>query len=110
MIDAPKTFTPTSEELHALRRVFDGAREYHGGAARLRSFLLAWHNGAEFYGFDFADLWSLDPDNLRDVMTLINMIARGPVGWYPAENGYGAQIQQLIETFKPKRRPRKRRA
>ena len=75
-------FTLTEIERAALDRLFTLAEGFSGGATRARSLLCAWWNGAELGGFDFADLWSFDRDNLAAAVTVIHLIARAPCGTY----------------------------
>lgn len=103
------TFKPTDEERAALERCFDRAFGLHGGARRVRSLLFAWHNATELGGFDLSDLFAMDEDYLRDALAVINLIGRGPMGWYPPEYGYRRHMEALIEQFgSSKAKPRKR--
>jgi UDP-N-acetylmuramoyl-L-alanyl-D-glutamate--2,6-diaminopimelate ligase len=44
----------------AVDRLFDLASSDTGQAGRVANFLLAWHNGADWGGFDLADLFGVD--------------------------------------------------
>lgn len=90
---------PKPDELAALRRCFDRARGSSGGESRVRRVLFAWHNAVELGGLDLADLWSLSPAWLEDVLTVMAMIARGPQGWYADRYGFGAEMRELIEMY-----------
>jgi hypothetical protein len=96
---------PTEQECEALAFCFRVAAMGYGGARRIRSLIFSWHNAAELGGFDLTDLWSLDEQHRAAVLTLINMIARGPLGWYPSHYGYGADMMALIETYGPEAVP-----
>ena len=91
-------FTPTDTERAALKRLFDLAEGYGGGAVRARSLLCAWWNGAELGGFDFADLWSFDELNLAAAVTVIKMIARTPSGTYADSiEGFDERMRALAQ-------------
>lgn len=91
-------FTPTDAEFAALERLFALAEGYGGGATRARSLLCAWWNAAELGGFDFADLWSFDQQNLVDVITVIKMIAGAPVGTYADSiDGFEQRMRALAK-------------
>ena len=100
------TFTPTDAERAALDRIFDLAEGYGGGAARARSLLCAWWNGAELGGFDFADLWSFDDKNLAAAVTVMTMIARTPQGTYAdAIDGFDGRMRALADRRAAERTP-----
>lgn len=100
---------PTEAEADSLAFCFRIALEHdHGGAQKLRRLLYAWHNGRELGGFDFADLWSFDETYLKHALTVINMIARSPVGWYAEHYGYGADMIAIIEQHHPSGGDRRR--
>jgi len=95
---------PTKAECDSLAFCFCVALEHdHGGARRLRSLLYAWHNARELGGFDFADLWSLDDTYRGHALTVINMIARSPQGWYAEHYGYAADMAAIVDTYGPHR-------
>lgn len=94
---------PSEREADALAFVFRVAPMQYGAAGRIRQLLFAWHNAGELGGFDLADLWSLDDEHRAAALTLIGMIGRSPVGWYPSHYGYAADMMALIETYGPAR-------
>ena len=104
------TYALTDLERTALGRMFDLAEGFSGGSVRARSLLCAWWNATELGGFDFADLWSFDDDHLAAVLTVINLIARMPVGTYADRwPEYADRMQALAQRRAAERKPRRRR-
>lgn len=93
---------PSKEEREALAFAFEAAAGSSGGQTRMRRLLFAWFNAQELGGFDFTDLWSLDQRHLSAALTIIRMIARSPMGWYPEHYGYDADMTALVETYGPR--------
>jgi hypothetical protein len=89
------TFTPTDVELDALEHIFTLAEGHSGGSRRARSLLGAWWNGGELGGFDFADLWSLDPQ----AVVVVQLICRLPAGTYAHDlpGTFGPRMRALHE-------------
>jgi hypothetical protein len=88
-------FTPTDAELAALEHIFTLAEGHSGGSRRARSLLGAWWNGDELGGFNFADLWSLDPQ----AVVVVQLICRLPPGTYAHDlpGTFGERMRRLHE-------------
>jgi hypothetical protein len=91
------TYGLHASEREWLIKLFNLAEGYGGGARRARSLLLAWYNGAEYGGFDFADLWSLDPEGYAAAVNVILLIMRVPQGTYPNDLGFKDRIEALAK-------------
>lgn len=63
--------------LAALERLLPIAARDHGGAVRVRNFLLGLYNGSAF-PFDLTDLRMLDPEIQEDVLAVLAMDIDGP--------------------------------
>lgn len=89
---------PSAAELAALEHVFNLAEGHSGGSLRARRLLGAWWNGDELGGFDFADLWSLDPE----AVTVVAMICRLPAGTYAHDlpGSFGPRMRKLHERMR----------
>lgn len=90
---------PSDQELDALERCFERARGDSGGQTRVRRFLMSWLNARNFGGFDLTDCWNLDDSYSGDLRTVLLMVLRGPVGWYPEHYGYQQEIEELCKRY-----------
>lgn len=87
------------ERKEALERLIQLAKGDTGGGRRCADFLLAWWNSAECGGFDMTDLWGVDPDVAKDMVTVFSLIAG--VHKYPNDLGYARDFQQIIASWRP---------
>ena len=88
------------EQRAALERLLEIAKRDTGQSRRVASFLLAWWNAEECGGFDFTDLWQVDTEIARDMMTVLGIIATART--YPDTLGYGKEFEQLVSLWRPK--------
>jgi len=54
-----------------------------GQSRRVADFLLAWYNASGNGGWDPGDLWAVEAAIASDMMTVLDLIHRGPAGRYP---------------------------
>lgn len=96
----------TTEERAALERLLVIAGRDTGTSKRCADLLLAWWNARECGGFDFVDLWSLDPQTLGDALMVIGLIAR--THSYIDAFGYEPVMQGIISQWRPVARGRRK--
>jgi hypothetical protein len=74
-----------------------------GQSRRVADFLLAWYNASGNGGWDPGDLWAVDAAIANDMMTVLDLIHRGPAGKYPNDWGYREEIERVWDLW---RRPK----
>lgn len=84
----------------AVDRLFDLASSDTGQAGRVANFLLAWHNGADWGGFDLADLFGVDRAIAADMATIFTFLGQYPSGIYPDAFGYGDDIVPILQRWR----------
>ena len=87
--------TPSGE---ALARLCAAASGDSGQARRIADFLLAWHNAPENGAWDPTDLWSLDDDLARDVLTVLRLALDSRQ--YPADLGFAPEIERIWKLWR----------
>lgn len=92
---------PTEQEHAALVRLLSVARRDTGQSRKCAAFLLSWWNAEENGGFDLVDLWGVDADIARDMITVFGMIAR--IHSYPDTLGYGELFDEVVKQWRPNR-------
>lgn len=96
----------TDEATHAaLDRLFDLAASDTGQARRAANFLLAWWNGAEWGGFDLADLFGVDRAVAVDMATVFDFLGQHGGAIYADAFGYRDALAELVERWRPEGRP-----
>ena len=89
----------TADELAAVRRLLEVARQDTGQSKRVADFLLSWWNATACGGFDPTDLWCVDEALAIDMLTVIDMVAR--VRRYPPAFGLKADFQRILSAWRP---------
>ncbi|WP_368389843.1 hypothetical protein [Sphingobium sp. AS12] len=84
----------------AVDRLFDLAQSDTGQAGRVANFLLAWHNGMDWGGFDIADLFGLDRAIAADMATVFAFLGQYPSGIYPDAFVGEAQIIAILRRWR----------
>jgi hypothetical protein len=84
----------------AVDRLFDLASSDTGQAGRVANFLLAWHNGADWGGFDLADLFGVDRAIAADMATIFTFLGQYPSGIYPDAFGHGDDIVPILQRWR----------
>lgn len=85
-------------EKEALERLLTVAKSDTGQAGRIANFLLAWWNAEELGGFDFTNLWNVDEEISKDILTVIGLIARNQK--YPDSLGYSQDFKEIIQIWR----------
>ena len=90
---------PTEQEHEALVRLLRVARKDTGQSRKCAAFLLAWWNAEACGGFDITDLWGVDADLAKDMVTVFTMISR--MQSYPDTLGYGDLFLEVVKQWRP---------
>jgi hypothetical protein len=90
MSGRPEEIMKTGQR-EAVRRLLAVACRDTGQSRRVANFLLAWHNAAENGGWDPTDLWGVDDEIARDMLTVLEL-ARSS-GRYPSDLGFKNEIE-----------------
>lgn len=87
---------PTADEIAALDRLMVIASSDTGQSRRCADFLLSWWNAGSCGGFDMTDLWAVDTEIARDMVTVFGLVAR--VHSYPDSGpfAYGGAFKALV--------------
>ncbi|MBJ7499677.1 MAG: hypothetical protein JHC57_07990 [Sphingopyxis sp.] len=80
----------------AVDRLFELASSDTGQARRAANFLLAWHNGADWGGFDIADLFAIDRAVAADMATLFAFLGQHGGAIYPEAFGHQSSIERIL--------------
>lgn len=83
------------EQRVALEQLISHAKRDSGQARRVANFLLCWWNAGTLGSFDFTELWMLDDDILRDVITVFTGFAQHP-RLYADALGYEHDMHEII--------------
>lgn len=86
----------TRRSLDHLIEVAQGKTE---SAARVSSFLLAWHDVDEYGGFGFSQLWEMDNETLRACSVVFLWVASHRAT--PADLGYEAAFAAIKRKLQP---------
>lgn len=90
---------PTVAQHEALQRLMAAALGSSAQALSVANFLLAWWNADECGGFDFRDVWGLDPQIDADLRVVFALILDTCA--YPDTLGYEAHFQRLVALWRP---------
>lgn len=90
------------EEQAALERLMRVAATDTGQGRRVADFILAWWNAYTMGGWDPTDLWSVDRTIAADMLAVLGMV-RNRAGHYPNEFVPRADVERLIEEWRPER-------
>jgi hypothetical protein len=93
--------TMTAAQQGPLERLLAEAQRDSGQARRVATFLLSWWNSEECGGFALTDLWGLDTEIRRDLVTLFEFIADQQR--YPDTLGYAKQSERIVSLWRPAR-------
>lgn len=85
--------------LDAFRRLIEIAKGDTHQCAHVADFLLAWWNAKSCGGFDLTDLWAVDEDIARDMLTVCELIAT--IRSYPDALGFKADFGNLVALWRP---------
>jgi hypothetical protein len=86
-------------QVAALRRLIEIAQGDSGQCRRVANFLLAWWNAAECGGFDLTDLWTVDSEIAKDILTVAGLVARRHD--YPTAYGFRSEFERLVVLWRP---------
>jgi hypothetical protein len=95
----------TDDQRGAIERLLKIAMRDTGQSRRVADFLLAWYNAGENGGWDPTDLWAVDTVIADDMMTVLSLIHKGPIGKYPNDWGFRKEIDQVWNQWRKKREP-----
>ena len=90
---------PLDIQLAALRRLVEIAKGDSGQCSKVANFLLAWWNAAECGGFDLTDLWAVDSEIAKDILTVTGLVARRHD--YPTAYGFRPEFEHLVAVWRP---------
>lgn len=89
----------TLHEHESLTRLFKLAAGRTGQGRRVADFLLAWWDAERCGGFNPATLWELEAKNAKDLLAVLQLIAR--CRHYPESLGYGPALEQVLQVWEP---------
>lgn len=92
--------TMSEPERAAIERLLKIARRDTGQSRRCADFLLAWYNAGSNGGWDPSDLWAVDRAIADDMMTVLGLIHRGPIGKYPNDWGFRKEIEAVWDLWR----------
>jgi hypothetical protein len=87
-------------ERAAIERLLVVANRDTGQSRRVADILLAWWNGQTCGHMDISHFWNLDDSILRDVVTVLLLVARMRAH-YPNDLGYGNEFRQILDFWRP---------
>ncbi len=90
---------PLDIQIAALRRLVEIAQGDSGQCRKVANFLLAWWNAAECGGFDLTDLWAVDSEIAKDILTVAGLVARRHD--YPTAYGFRPEFERLVALWRP---------
>lgn len=82
----------------ALVRLFQIAQRDTGQSKKVADFLLAWHNASENGGWNPVDIWAVDVQIARDIVTALVAIRVGHA--YPPELGFEVEIARIWKQWR----------
>lgn len=85
-------------EDEALRRLIAIALRDSGQSGRVASFLLAWWNARVLGGFDLTDIWAVDAEIQKDMITVLAYLARAQ--HYPDTLGFGPAFKCIVKLWR----------
>src|SRR5436305_14260177 len=91
----PKPTQQALDQTHyAIQRLIEVARRDTGQSRIVANFLLAWWNAEECGGFHLVELWAVDAEIAKDMVTVFAMLP----SWqnYPDSIGYGKEFGELV--------------
>lgn len=87
----------------ALARLFCIAKGDTGQAGRVARFLLAWWNASDNGGFDLTDLFYVDLEIGRDMVTVMGFMVGLASVMHFDQLGFADEIRAVLAQWKPQR-------